>query len=72
MDLTIHAKFSFGDKIWFMLFGKPTRDIVTSLRIEQGIGGLVLTYAITDELGDVFYIGEEFLYRTKKELLANQ
>lgn len=72
MDIRIQTKFSFGDKIWFMHFGKPTCDKVTSIRIEQGIGGLVLSYRITDECGDTYYINEEFLYRTKKELLANQ
>lgn len=72
MDLIIQTKFSFEDKIWFMHFGKPTWDTVTAIRIEQGIGGPVLSYRITDECGDTYYIKEEFLYRTKKELLANQ
>lgn len=46
--------------------------MVTAIRVDEGIGGLIISYLIVDELGDVHYIPEEFVYKTKKELLANQ
>lgn len=72
MDLRIKTKFCFGDNVWFMHFGKPTRDMVTAIRVDEGMSGLIISYLIIDELGNVYCIPEEFVYKTKKELLANQ
>ena len=70
--MTIETKFNIGDEVWFR-YHKTSRHCVKGVirwvNATAYTEGLRIKYCISDGVAPYPYIGEEYVFRTKQELL---